>query len=474
VCDFDLDNDGVPDGKDNCLSVPNWNQQDTDGDGLGDACDPDDDNDGVPDGLDNCPLDYNPDQYDGDGNGFGDACDPDYDHDGVYVNDNCTFVPNPSQTDTDGDGLGDACDRCPTVADWTGAYVYNKWQSPIPVPYQPDSDGDGIPDACDPLPFGAAALGLNGLSYNPLHPFKPGDAPAPGTLAGPGGSSFRIPVPLCDPSGDPDPTMITEVAFTDLDPSVEVTLLDDHGLALASLRPGPIGSDTRGLRVTPDCSRTYFLEFAFEATFPGSDAFVVQSALVPATSPNPWVTPGLPLDPPPPIPDADGDGLADFLDNCPAVYDPTGADADADGVGDVCDNCPGVANPTQDDTDLDGHGDACDCAPTDPTLFALQPEVTGVAFAGDGTTLMWDPQGMPGAGPPVPFDVVRGSATGVPVGNATEVCLVDSTPATSFLDPVAPLSKQRFYYLVRAKNGCGPGTYGTGPGGAERVTGACP
>ena len=33
----------------------------------GDACDDDDDNDGVPDGTDNCPLVSNPDQLDNDG-----------------------------------------------------------------------------------------------------------------------------------------------------------------------------------------------------------------------------------------------------------------------------------------------------------------------------------------------------------------------------------------------------------------------
>ncbi len=58
--------------------------------------------------------------------------------------------------------------------------------------------------------------------------------------------------------------------------------------------------------------------------------------------------------------DADGDGIADLLDNCPGVSNPTQADVDADGRGDVCDNCPTIANPTQADGDGDGIGDACD------------------------------------------------------------------------------------------------------------------
>ncbi|MFN3875520.1 MAG: proprotein convertase P-domain-containing protein, partial [Flavobacteriales bacterium] len=44
-----------------------------------------------------------------------------------------------------------------------------------------------------------------------------------------------------------------------------------------------------------------------------------------------------------PLPDADGDGVCDALDNCPADANPGQEDADSDGVGDVCDICPTVA-----------------------------------------------------------------------------------------------------------------------------------
>ena len=72
----DADSDGVPDGADNCASVPNADQFDSDGDGPGDACDdPDADDDGVLDGADNCPTVANATQLDSDGDGPGDVCD---------------------------------------------------------------------------------------------------------------------------------------------------------------------------------------------------------------------------------------------------------------------------------------------------------------------------------------------------------------------------------------------------------------
>jgi hypothetical protein len=72
----DTDGDGVPDETDNCPTVSNPDQADSNGNGIGDACDaPDTDGDGVPDETDNCPTVSNPDQADSNGNGIGDACD---------------------------------------------------------------------------------------------------------------------------------------------------------------------------------------------------------------------------------------------------------------------------------------------------------------------------------------------------------------------------------------------------------------
>ncbi|PWB70390.1 hypothetical protein C3F09_09150 [candidate division GN15 bacterium] len=60
------------------------------------------------------------------------------------------------------------------------------------------------------------------------------------------------------------------------------------------------------------------------------------------------------------IPDRDGDGVEDPIDNCQYTYNPDQTDVDSDGAGEVCDNCPLTANADQQDTDLDGIGDVCD------------------------------------------------------------------------------------------------------------------
>jgi hypothetical protein len=45
--------------------------------------------------------------------------------------------------------------------------------------------------------------------------------------------------------------------------------------------------------------------------------------------------------------DSDGDGAADYVDNCPSMTNTTQVDTDGDGHGTPCDNCPNWTNPLQ-------------------------------------------------------------------------------------------------------------------------------
>ena len=192
----DSDGDSIVDVDDNCPTVSNSGQVDTDGDLDGDECDSDDDNDGLTDNYpDLCPRNSeinwvsmqdadNPSaSTDWDNDGCKDDTeDTDDDNDQILdVNDLCpytsyspprpTWVSDTATNDLDGDGcrdsdedlnddadsFDDSNDDCPTLAgtstDGTTGCL--------------DTDGDGWSDTTDDCPFEAGNSTLNGKNACP-------------------------------------------------------------------------------------------------------------------------------------------------------------------------------------------------------------------------------------------------------------------------------------------------------------------
>ena len=194
--------------------------------------------------------------------------------------------------------------------------------------------------------------------------------------------------------------------------------------------------------------------------------------------------------------DNDGDGLADGDDpDCtggPAESDcANGLDDDGDGAAD-CQDSDCVEDPgcAAEDFDGDGTANGEDCAPTDADVWGLPQVVTGLSFGLDpatgGALLSWDCQAAE-AGPGTVYDVVWGTLEDLiaAMGSTDGATCADDpgTPETdgndvpdesmdcrpSFLDVERPGT---LYYMVRAQNSCGTGSYGEDSRGNERTVGA--
>lgn len=122
------------------------------------------------------------------------------------------------------------------------------------------------------------------------------------------------------------------------------------------------------------------------------------------------------------------------------------------------------------DGDADGVADACDCAASDPGSYAAPVEVPRLrAAASSPASLGWDSQSGD-AGPGTAYSVVTGDVLALRAdhGFASACTLRRSLPATSLIDSRPdPPAGSATYYLVRAENTCGNGTFGNGSGSPD-------
>ena len=417
----DTDGDGLGNVCDNCIPKPNGpdlgtcvggsdigrtclnpedcaggfcstNQEDLDGNGVGDACEQDMDQDGIPDLADNCESEPNGpllgtcviglnigqdcdanadcgksglcsmDQEDADGDGYGDACEltMDSDSDGVFdYTDNCPDTPNgpaqgtclPLHNDLCPDVIA-GCVPCPNPSeaclggycgsqeDWDGDGVGNVCDNcyDIANPDQLDSDGDGFGDLCDPGDLDGDGIDEDGDGSGVIgdHPCNTGQ------------------IQNCD---DNCPQHANPYQSD----------CDDNGVGDAC----QLGDDMDGDLVDAPCDNCYYHANPFQEDGDGDSVGDVcdncPSLANADQQDNDLDGIGNPCDicPEDRYNDQDGDGHCGNLDNCPTVSNSTQTDGDYDGVGDACDNCPQHPNANQRDGDGDGFGDLCDTCPDD-------------------------------------------------------------------------------------------------------------
>ena len=118
------------------------------------------------------------------------------------------------------------------------------------------------------------------------------------------------------------------------------------------------------------------------------------------------------------------------------------------------------------DTDLDAHSDAAcggnDCDDTNSLVWSVPGEVAGLVLSATSPAdPTWDDQNS-FAGPGTTYDLVSGLLGGITGIDLVSSTCLQSGGGTSYLDVrPEPAPGQGYWYLARARNSCGIGTYGS-------------
>lgn len=322
----DQDNDGIADKDDNCPSIANAAQLNTDNDALGNACDDDDDNDGIEDYLDNAPLIANPNQEDTDGDTIGD------------VSDNCPLAHNLEQKDNDKDTLGDLCDDDDdndTVLDYhqvgepsAHALLLSRLVKVKSVNLQFARNSAAkvyflkqLADTGEQIPLGEFDLSLHRYDEAPQTEEQQ--------------SSVGQLIATIDPYNC-DCVMINQ-------PHSQLEITTDLGVNKIRL-PSHMPSKGATLFLTSEDGSAYQ---SYSNQNPNILTNLLLSGASFITNDNCQFTPNLDQA------DADNDGKGDACDISPN-------DIDGDGILNGVDNCPEIHNESQSNLDDDEFGDACD------------------------------------------------------------------------------------------------------------------